>query len=163
MAVLLLFFFWCIKDQCGFTFDQGDSLIISWKLRDKAFWSILVCSRFGKLCVRVAVFRSHKCYSTNIIFSNRTETSFDDGKARGWLIRLATWNENTILYGSCRLCESYKLCPISELYMILSETSFWAHWFQKLSPVLERILGRDRKKTKERGGIRWKKEGRSDA
>ena len=97
MAVLLLFFFWCINDQCGFTFDQGDSLIISWKLRDKAFWSILVCSRFGKLCVRVAVFRSHKCYPTNIIFSNGTETSFDDGKARGWLIRLAKWNENTIL------------------------------------------------------------------
>ena len=60
-VVVVVVFFWCIKDQCGFTFDQGNSLIISWKLRDKAFWSILVCSRFGKLCVRVVVFRSHKC------------------------------------------------------------------------------------------------------
>ena len=152
MAVLLLFIFWCIKDQCGFTFDQGDSLIISWKLRDKAFWSILVCSRFGKLCVRVAVFRSHKCYSTNIIFSNRTETSFDDGKARGWLIRLATWNENTILYGSCRLCESYKLCPISELYMILSETSFWGALISKTVTCVREDSGQwPKKDQRERG------------
>ena len=67
MAVLLVFIwtlwafsFSCIKDQCGFTFGQGDSLIISWKLRDKAFWSILVCSRVGQLCVYVAVSRSTK-------------------------------------------------------------------------------------------------------
>ena len=82
-VVVVVFFFWCIKDQCGFTFDQGNSLIISWKLRDKAFWSILVCSRFGKLCVRVVVFRSHKCYPTNIIFSNGRERHLTTGKREG--------------------------------------------------------------------------------
>ena len=40
-GVVVVVFFWCIKDQCGVTFDQGNSLIISWNCAIKlseAFW-----------------------------------------------------------------------------------------------------------------------------